>query len=82
MEVSGAVHEWDSPVRVIDQGIEFEVADRVLTAARKYAVDINEAKLAEIIRGDQERYRRAYREGYEAGYESGYRKAVEGAEAE
>jgi len=78
MEVSGAVQEWDSPVRVIEQGIDAEVTDRVLTAARKYAVDIDEAKLAEIIRGDQERYNRAYKEGYEAGY----RKAVADAEAE
>ena len=70
--------EWDSPVRVIEQGIGFEVADRVLTAARKYAVDINETKLAEIIRGDQERYCLAYKEGYEAGY----RKAVEDRETE
>jgi len=76
------VQEWDSPVRVIEQGIGFEVADRVLTAARKYAVDINEAKLAEIIRGDQERYCRAYKEGYEAGYESGYRKAAADTEKE
>lgn len=68
MEVSGAVLEWDSPVRIIEQGIGFEVADRVLTAARKYAIDIDEAKLAEIIRGDQQRYWRAYKEGYEAGY--------------
>lgn len=76
--MSGAVQEWDSPVRVIEQGIGFEVADRVLTAARKYAVDIDEAKLAEIIRGDQERYLRAYKEGYK----DGYRKAVADAEAE
>lgn len=55
------MQELDSPVRVIEQGIGFEVADRVLTAARKYAVDINEAKLAEIIRGDQERYCLAYK---------------------
>lgn len=72
------MQEWDSPVRVIEQGICFEVADRVLTAARKYAVDIDEAKLAEIIRGDQERYNRAYKEGYEAGY----RKAVADRETE
>lgn len=55
MEVSGAVQEWDSVVSFVEQAIAAEVKDRVLTAARKYAVDIDEAKLAEIIRGDQER---------------------------
>lgn len=72
------MQEWDSPVRLVEQGIDAEVTDRVLTVAKKYAVDINEAKLAEIIRGDQERYNRAYKEGYEVGY----RKAVADAEAE
>lgn len=70
------MQEWDSPVTIVEQGISFEVKNLVLTAAKKYAVDIDEAKLAEIIRGDQQRYLRAYREGYEAGYESGYRKAA------
>lgn len=74
--------EWDNPVTIVEQGIRFEVKNLVLTAAKKYAVDIDEKKLTEIIRGDQERYLRAYREGYEAGYESGYRKAASGVEEE
>lgn len=63
--------EWDSPVHIvecIDRTMDNEVKEQVLHVARRYDVDIDEQKLAEVIRGDQERYIRAYKEGYEAGY--------------
>lgn len=62
---------YDSPVDIVFQArneMEILLSEGVLSAARKFMVNIDEQKLKEAILHDKKRYSAAYHAGYMDGY--------------
>lgn len=69
---------YDSPVTIAetaheivnasDNEMDNAIKNEILKVVRKYSVHIDETKLIQALRADEQRYREAYRRGNEDGY--------------
>lgn len=60
---------WESPIRVLQTQIESEIKGKILEFNCKYAVDLDEHRLLEMLRGDSR--------SYDMGYATGKREVCE-----
>lgn len=54
---------WESPIRILQTGIETQIEDDVIKAVCKYGIDIDKDRLLEILCGDRSSYDKGYADG-------------------
>ena len=60
---------WESPIRILQTGIETQIEEDVIKAVMKYGIDIDKDRLLEMLRGDSR--------SYDMGYATGKREVCE-----
>lgn len=60
---------WESPIKILQNQIKWELEEEIMKAVCKYGIDVDKDRLLEMLRGDSR--------SYDIGYATGKREVCE-----